>query len=186
MIQEVEDINEALEVVDERRNDETVSIRGGMASIDDGHEVQAHHEWEPPGEDANPLAKAAVESVGNPIPEYIPSVEEVLEHGTEKGADADWTRVAGYKGERKQNLGLNHVWDALKGVQYHLKNWEIPEEERAQIRPVVMKYNDEVLGEFHGYRAKLPDDSEERSDAIDYVLVIDQDPSSEDYDIGSL
>lgn len=195
-IQHVESFDEALAFIDEREglieDERAVPIRGGMASIDEkGYPVPAHEEYDEPTpeelSEMNPLERAGYEAVGNnPFPEYIPSVDELLEWGTEKGSDADQTRAATYNGERRGNVGLSHVWEALNGVSFNLDRWDVPEEEQADTRPVIMVYDMDMIEPLEGYRFGLPEDGEERPQTIDYAVVIDQDPTSEDYEINRL
>lgn len=159
-----------------------------MASINEtGYLVPAHEEYgEPTTEELsemNPLQKVAHEITGNPFPEYIPSVDEMLEWGTEKGSDADQTRVAIYDGRRDGDVGLSHVWEALNGVSFNLDRWDVPEEKQVKTRPVVMRYNEDMIEPLGNYDVGLPESDERRLQAINYAVVISQDPTSEGYEI---
>lgn len=164
-VEYAEGFDEALDILDDQclstSRDDMVPLRGAMVSMNGGYGLE--------------------DSEGSVygVPEYIPCLDEVLEWGSEKGSDADFTRVAGYG---KRNLHIDHCRIALESVPDRLDDWSVDEGLQSDTRPVLLAYDPELLDFGISFYAELPDNVF-RDDLIQCAVVLDQDPSSDDFSI---
>jgi hypothetical protein len=184
-VRRVADFDDAIGIIEQETEgtidpDNPVTVRGTMASVDEGYEVPGSETSEESQQESS-FDFESIEPAGDPTPEYIASIDEVLEWGTEKGSEAEWVRMAGYAGDE---ANIHHSWKAMDNTPYNLDDWNVAPEHQEMTRPVMLVYDDEELDHsLQGYDTGLPVDPEERSAVIDYAIVIDQDPTSDHFQI---
>ena len=175
-IEWVDTYDEAIDLIEEKLDgeisrDNFVPLRGAMASITEGYEVPEKEKEQ--SDDSDEYGFASIERAID-TPEYIPSINEVLEWGSEKGLDNDMTLVAPYRGITEDDL---HVRDAIRNVPNNLDMWNVSIEKKEDTRPVILVYDEDEILNINKYRAELPVSEEKRSDLIDYAVVIDCEPT---------
>lgn len=188
-VKRTDSFDSAVELIEEQTEgvigeDTVVSMRGTMTSIGPRYQVPGieRREKDPNAGNDSVFDLSNVEPRGgNLIPEFIASIDEALQWGNEKGPETDWVRTAGYGGEKAH---IDHCWSAMDSTPYNLNKWNVPEENQAMTRPVLFVYDNDIVDHTRGgYDTGLPADPEERSQAIEYAVIVDQDPTSEDYEI---
>lgn len=187
-IRRTNSFDQALKLIEEETEgvigeDTVVSMRGTMTSVGESYEVPGLEEKEDDqlNEDLLSDLSTVEPRGGNPVPDYMANIDQALQWGNEKGPDTEWIRTASYAGEK---ANVDHCWSAMNKAPYNLNQWNISEENQSMTRPVLFIYDNEIVDQSRGgYDTGLPEDPEERAQAIDYAVVVDQDPTSDNYEI---
>lgn len=186
-VRRAETFDEAVKLIEQETEEEInleniVSMRGTMISVEEGYQVPGFEmtDSEPTLGDEEGLTGVNPRG-GELFPDYIASIDEALKWGSEKGSETEWIRTAGYAGDKSH---ISHCWEAMNSASYNLDKWNVSEKDQEKTRPVLFVYDDEFIDHSRGgYDTGLPANPEERAQAIDYAVIVDQNPASDDFEI---